>query len=66
MLGYYPLQKRGSILLHCNIFAPKKYCGTTTFFCGSDRGNMFPCQTSKTALSALHFLYGIPSSRKND
>ena len=56
MFGYYPLQKRGSILLHCNVFAPKKYCGTTTFFCDFDGGNMFPCQTPKTALSALHFL----------
>ena len=33
MILYHPLQKRVSILLHCNDFAPKKHCGTTTFFC---------------------------------
>jgi len=61
-----PFQKRGSNGRHCNVFAPKKHCGTTTFFCDFEGGNMFPCQTPKMALSALHFPKGVPSSRKND
>ena len=31
MILYHPLQKRVSILLHCNDFAPKKHCSTTIF-----------------------------------
>ena len=55
MVRYYPLQKRGSIRRHCNVFEPKKHCGTTTFSCNFDGGNMIPCQTPKSALRALHF-----------
>ena len=47
MLEYNPLQKRGSILLHCNVFDPQKHCGTTTFFCDFGGDNMFPCQPQK-------------------
>ena len=66
MVLYHPFPKRGSNGRHCNGFAPKKHCGTMTFSCDFDGGNMFPCQTLKSAFSALHFPEGILLSRKND
>ena len=55
MERYHPIQKRCSLGRHCNVFALKKHCGTTSFFYGFRWGNTVPCQTPKMALSALHF-----------
>ena len=53
MILYHPLKKRGSILLHCNVFAPKKYCGATTFLCEFMTRYIIPCPRPKSALRAL-------------
>lgn len=31
MVKYYPIQKPGSICLHCNVFDTKRHCSTITF-----------------------------------